>query len=65
MTKLGGGFARLPSFLKGKPMFIARKTTEVVRLTDRYGRPTEVVVERKRRDATIHRLQQVYHFRLA
>jgi hypothetical protein len=46
-------------------MFIARKTTEVVRLTDRYGRPTEVVVERKRKEATIHRLQQVYHFRLA
>ena len=46
-------------------MFIARKTTEVVHLTDRYGRPTEVVVERKRKDATIQRLQQVYHFRLA
>lgn len=46
-------------------MFVARKATEVVRLTDRRGRPTEVVVERKRREATIHRLQQVYHFRLA
>lgn len=46
-------------------MYIARKTTEVVPMTDRNGRRTEVVVETKRKDATIHRLQQVYHFRLA
>lgn len=46
-------------------MFVARKTTEVARLIDRHGRPTQVVVERKRKDATILRLQQVYHFRLA
>lgn len=46
-------------------MFVARKTTEVVRLIDKRGRPTEVVVERKRKEATILRLQQVYHFHLA
>lgn len=37
----------------------------MVRMTDRYGKPLEVVVERKRRDATIFRLQQKYHFKLA
>jgi hypothetical protein len=46
-------------------MFVARKSVEVIRMTDRHGHTTEVVVERKRKDATIHRLQQVYHFRLA
>lgn len=46
-------------------MFVSRKSVEVIRMTDRHGRPTEVVVERKRKEATIHRLQQVYHFRLA
>ena len=46
-------------------MFVARKTTEVVRLIDKRGRPTEVIVERKRKEATILRLQQVYHFRMA
>lgn len=46
-------------------MFVARKSTEVVRMINRHGRSTEVVIERKRKDATIQRLQQIYHFRLA
>lgn len=46
-------------------MFIPTKTTEVVRMLDRRGRPTEVVIERKRKVATLHRLQAIYHFRIA
>lgn len=46
-------------------MFQSRKTTEIINVIDKRGRPTQVIVERKRKEATIHRLQQVYHFRLA
>lgn len=33
-------------------------------MRDRRNRPIEVIVDRKRKDSTLRRLQQIYHFRL-
>jgi hypothetical protein len=46
-------------------MFVARKTTEVIRMTDKRGIRHDIVVERKRKDATILRLQRKYNFHMA
>lgn len=45
--------------------FVPSKTTEVVMMKDRRGRPMAVTIERKRKDSTLRRLQEIYHFRMA